>query len=149
MPKPPKEDIEELSISELIQGDPAPPLLEPALALLGCILVVSANFLSQSVMTSIVELLPESLHPFFLDMLVSLFFVGIGSALMLLISSAVMYFYHLKAGGVLSIISGIISFFELGVMLWGTYGSILGILAGALALRSRKPPEPGSRSEIL
>ena len=149
MPKPAKEGIEELSISEIIRGDPEPPLLEPVLALLGCILVVSANFLSQPIMTSMYELMPEGFRLLYLDMMVSLFFIGIVSALMLLISAGVMYFYRPKVGGVLAIISGIVSFFELGVMLWGTYGSILGIIAGALALRSRKPPEPGSRSEIL
>ncbi len=149
MPKPAREDIEELSISEIIKGDPEPPLFEPVLALLGCLLVISANFLSQPIMTSMFELMPEGFGLFYLDMMVSLFFIGNISALMLLISGGVMYFYRPKVGGILAIISSIVSFFQSGIMLWGTYGSIIGIVAGALALRSRKPPEPGSRSEVL
>jgi hypothetical protein len=147
--KPAREDLEELSVSEMIKGDPEPPLLEPILTLLGCLLVISANIFSQPMMSSMYELMPEGFGLLFIDMMASLFLIGNISALMLLISGGVMYFYRPKVGGILAIISGVISFFQLGVMLWGTYGSILGIIAGAFALKTRKSPEPGSRSEVL
>ena len=148
MPDPAKEV--ELSISAMIEGEPEPSMREPALAMLAGLLDIGSSYWIFQQMLTFISFMPGGLEGWsiLMDMLLSLYYFGLFCGIMVLISALVMFVFRPKVGGVMSLIFSILAFFS-GFGSGFLFGSIMGIVAGAQALQERKPPEPGSSSEII
>ncbi|MFX1576537.1 MAG: hypothetical protein ACFFCF_05145 [Promethearchaeota archaeon] len=148
-------------ISELVKGDPEKPLREPAIALFAIMFNLFAIYQVTEILRQMLLWFDPGGDPWYLSylsMIMMMMNTLIGAAifysLMLLLGAAIMRFLNRRAGAavilVFSIFTLLISFIALS---FGGFsliiGSLLGILAGALGIRSKREIHERDAIEVI
>ena len=138
-------------ISSMIEGSPERSMREPAFSLFSGLIIMASSWWLYQTMVNLMGFIGPSIGPyigvgFFIDLMLSMYIIGMFCGGMNLLGGLIMFMASPKAGGIITIIFSIMSYIGGGGFM---IGMILGIVAGALALQSKKPPEPGASTEIL
>jgi len=134
-------------VSAMIKDKPKRSLKDPFLLILAGILVLGASAWQLYLLNDSLLFYPEELVPVLSLQAIEGFYFGILMAMLLFISSGVMYLANRKIGAVVGLICSGVGFFVPGSGF--IIGPVLGIIAGFDILMVSKQLEVGDPNEVL
>jgi hypothetical protein len=131
----------------MIKDKPKRSIKDPFLLVLAGILVVGASAWQLYLLHDSLFFFPEELVPMLLMQAIEGFYFGALMAVLLFVSSGVMYLANQKIGAVVGLVCSGVGFLVPGSGF--IIGPLLGIIAGFDKLMVSKPPEVGDPNEVL
>lgn len=148
-------------ISELVKGDPEKPLREPAIALFAILFNLFAIYQVTEILQQMLIWLNPGVDPWYslyISMMLMMMNTLIGAAIfysfMLLLGAAIMRFLNRRAGAAVILVFSIFTLFISFIALtFGGFsliiGALLGLLAGAMGIRSKREIRERDAIEVI